>query len=59
MDRPVDPPDGWVIVHHRMTDSLLFGPFATLEEAGEFASANGIPCHARPMWRSVDWNRRG
>lgn len=50
--------DGWVIIHHRATDSLFFGPFKTLTEASEFAADNNIGLNARPMWRDVDWNRR-
>jgi len=52
-----DKPDGWVLTHHRMTDTLLFGPFATLRDAERFAEAHGIGCNVRPMYLTVDWNR--
>lgn len=53
-----DDPDGWVIIHHRATDTVYFGPFATLAEAYAFAEANrGVSRNFVPMWRSVDWSR--
>jgi len=58
MDLEKDPPDGYFIAHNRMTDTLYFGPFKSIEEADAFAAANKIGCNLHAMYLNVDWNRR-
>lgn len=54
----VEKPDGWVVRHSRMTDTVTFGPFATWDEALDWMDANDVGGGALiPCWRTVDWNR--
>jgi hypothetical protein len=55
-----DPPDGYMVRHNRMTDTLHFGPFLTYAECLEFLRANRlVTANVVPLYKTVDWNRRG
>ena len=55
-------PDGWMIRHNRLYDSVHFGPFATKDEALAWHAAHeseGVNGFLVPLYRTVDWARRG
>lgn len=56
-------PDGYAVIHSRMTDTLYFGPFATLKEVTEWQKKIGDKMLVRgyivPLFKDVDWNRKG
>lgn len=54
-----DPPDGWVIEHHRaFGQTCHFGPFATLSEAADWALAHPhVNAGFVPLYLTVDWSR--
>lgn len=53
-------PDGWIIEHARATDRLIFGPFTDLDEARAFCLENPlVACYPKPIYKTVNWNRRG
>jgi hypothetical protein len=58
----MDEPDGYFIIHNRMTDTLYFGPFKTLEEAHQWHEENNRTHRVQgvilPLYLTVDWNRR-
>jgi hypothetical protein len=53
-------PDGYCIIHSRMTDACYFGPFKTWSEVkawlNDHKDVRGIVI---PLYLTVDWNRRG
>jgi len=51
-------PDGFAIIHNRMTDTLYFGPFRTLSEARAWQQENGIGFIVS-LYLTIDWNRPG
>lgn len=56
----VDPPDGYMVVHCRATDTLYFGPFKTLDAVDEWCAKNPqVLAGIVPLYLTVDWNRRG
>jgi len=53
--------DGFIIRHHRATDTLTFGPFDSLEEVDKWVqtvgNANRVAGVVVPCYRDVDWSR--
>lgn len=55
-----DKPDGYAIIHNRMTDTLYFGPFKDLNDVLAWSNRNpSVHGITIPLFLNVDWNRRG
>jgi len=56
----IEEPSGYMVMHSRMTDTLYFGPFTTLDEVREWLDHHkDVRAAIIPLYRTVDWNRRG
>lgn len=44
-----DPDVQWIIIHHRATDTIMFGPWPSLDAASEWAAANSVMSYPQPL----------